>query len=395
MLLQAYYATRHPESRVRFISCGIGGDTTSDMIARFEGDVMRYNPNYALLMTGMNDMSTALYYKDIEVNDALLAKREASMQRYYKLTEQLINMMLERGIKPILLTPTFYDETAQLATPTLVGKCAALLKCADHIKAMGKKYNIPVVDLTQFMLSINLDAQKSNPEYTIISGDRVHPADTGHFIMAYRVISTLWSNEKIVNKESIDAKSRDEITFEVTPSALPFPIRENFVEAQRFVPFVEEHNREILEVRNLKKGEYLLSIDDIVVDTLSSHDLQRGVNFATNHHTPQYKQAEEVFALCEKYHATQTIIRHIANVEYKRLKNYKGEDSMAAKQKYLDAENEKSKGKPWYGSGVKIVNSYYKNKPQEAQITKELDDIHSQIYTINAPRKATYRLKRL
>lgn len=185
MLLQAYYATRHPDRRVKFIGCGIGGDTTSDMIARFEGDVMRYNPDYAFLMTGMNDMSTSLYQKGLTIDDELLAKREASMQRYYKLTEQLINMMLERGIKPILMTPTFYDETAQLATPSLDGKCAALLKCREHIKAMGTKYNIPVVDLTKFMLDINLDAQKSDSRYTIISGDRVHPDNTGHFIMAY------------------------------------------------------------------------------------------------------------------------------------------------------------------------------------------------------------------
>lgn len=151
----------------------------------------------------------------------------------------------------------------------------------------------------------------------------------------------------------------------------------------------------MLQVDGLKEGRYILSIDDIVVDTLTNKELQLGVNLATNPHSPQYKQAEEVFKLCERYHETQTILRHIANVEYKRLKNYKGEDSMAAKLKYLDAANEKSRGKSWYDSGVKIVKSYAENKPKEEQIIKELDDLHAEIYSICTPQNHRYQLKGL
>lgn len=395
MLLHAYYATKHPEKRVKFIGCGIGGDTAEDMIARFDSDIMRYKPDYAFLMTGMNDMTASLYVEGLTINDSLLSKREATMQRYEQLTERLINMMLERGIQPILMTPSIYDETAKIETKSHVGKCAALLECAEHIKAMGERYNLAVVDLTQFMLDINLEAQKQRADYTIVSNDRVHPKETGHFIMAYQIINTLWGDEKIVDTYTIDAKKEDKISFTHRAKALPFPITESYKEAQQFVPFIESHNQELLTVKGLKSGEYLLKISNIAVDTLSNKVLQRGVNLATNHLTPQYKEAEQIFALCERYHELQTILRFIANVEFKRLKAYKGADTMEAKRKYLDDANEKNRGKSWYANGVKIVNTYYEYKPREEQILEELDQLRSQISKLNRSKEYNYELHRI
>lgn len=76
MLLQAYCATKFPKNKVKFISCGIGGDKAVDIIARLQDDVLVYKPNYAFVMTGMNDMYSYLYRPDIDVNDELKQKRE-------------------------------------------------------------------------------------------------------------------------------------------------------------------------------------------------------------------------------------------------------------------------------------------------------------------------------
>ncbi len=411
MVLQAYYATRYPGSNVKFISCGIGGDTATDMIARFDRDVMRYKPDYCFLMTGMNDMSAALYKAGLEESESLEQRRKACKDRYEKLAEKLVNMMISAGVKPILMTPTIYDETAKIPAVSSVGKCDALLWCAEYIKGLGVKYDLSVVDHTQFMLDINLEAQKSDPTYTIIGADRVHPREVGHFIMAHRIITTLMPNEsKYVSLVSIDAQrgrveqsegcdvkleSGGAVSFKLHRAALPMAVLGRYEGALQHIPFTELCNQEIVRVSGLKRGRYLLKIDSKCVDTLSAAELASGVNLATNRLTPQYTAAAEVFRLCEEYHAEQAIIRAIANVEFKRLAKYKGANDLEQKLSYLKEMSEKSKGKPWYGNGKKIVATYEQNIKRESDVVARMDSLRRLIYSKGLQQERLYRVEKL
>lgn len=410
LLLQTYYATHFPENKINFISCGVSGDNAPGMVDRFEKDILIHKPDYAFVMTGMNDMYAELYAPGIKVDSLLLVKREDALKTYREQTVKLTELLVSNNVKPILMTPSIYDETAIIKAPSYFGKNDALEKCAQHIKFLGKKYNAPVIDLNSYMLNINNKEQKKEASFTIVGQDRVHPKETGHFIMAYKIINTLFPENDVLNV-SINAKNKritalencsiefinenNGFRFSVRNSFLPFPLTNEFKEAQKFVPFVKEYNQEILKISGLKKGSYIFKIDKKVVDTLSSKALKKGVNLALNVLTPQYQQAKNVFNLCKQYHKIQSKLRIIALIQYRNLKDFKGPETIVAQKKFLAAQVEDSRGKSWYEYSKMTCKKYFEILPFEKELWQELEQIRSEIYTRNIPHKHIYSFEKL
>ena len=57
-LLQGLLSARRPELRLNIINKGIGGDTIIDIEGRWDRDVMKYQPDWLILYTGINDINT-------------------------------------------------------------------------------------------------------------------------------------------------------------------------------------------------------------------------------------------------------------------------------------------------------------------------------------------------
>ncbi|WP_111708232.1 SGNH/GDSL hydrolase family protein [Lutibacter citreus] len=359
-------------------------------------------------MTGMNDMYGYLFTAGIKVDSELLEKREEALKTYQGHTDNLVKLLVTHNIKPILMTPSIYDQTATLKIPAKFGKNDALVKCAKLVRELGKKYNAPVVDLNPFMLHINNEAQKKDPFYTIVGPDRVHPKETGHFIMAYKILNTIFPTEN-VSSISINIKEKSiqkddncavkiesgQNKFSIKNKSLPFPVNDNFKEAQQFVPFIENYNKEELQILGLKKGIYVLKIDEVAIDTLSTKELKKGVNLASNQLTPQYKQAEKVFDLCAKYHDVQSKLRVLALIRYRSLNNYKGPENLESQKVYLEKQVENSKGKSWYEYSKMTSNKYFEILPKEKELWIELEQIRNEIYSRNIPVKHFYNLNKL
>jgi hypothetical protein len=72
-----YHATRHPLMRLRFVNCGISGDSASVMLGRLNQDVFSNNPPVATLSAGMNDVGLGLYSLTKAPDDAESRKRNA------------------------------------------------------------------------------------------------------------------------------------------------------------------------------------------------------------------------------------------------------------------------------------------------------------------------------
>ncbi|WP_162555921.1 SGNH/GDSL hydrolase family protein [Reichenbachiella versicolor] len=410
MLIHAFHATRFPSQKVKFINAGVSGDVAGGMINRFEKDVLVYNPDYSLLMTGMNDMRGNLFKSGIEVSRTISAQREEALDIYKQQTEKLVDLILESGIKPILMTPSIYDQTAELKTPAAYGKNDALVKCAIHIRKLADKIQAPVVDLNSFMLVLNEKVQEQDPTQTIVSQDRVHPKHTGHFTMAYKILETL-NAPKYVSKVVIDFKNKSVVEaqnckvnlssgerllgFQLAANALPFPVTEEYQEGADLVPFQKQFNNEVLKVMGLKRGNYLLKIDEIPVDTLSSTELVNGINLANNTLTPQYIQAKQVFDLCLKYHQVMGKVRVIKLVEFSKLRDYKGADDLESKRAYLNKLVLEAEGKPWYPYLKKVTKQYFEYLPNEESYWKEIDHFRDKIFNTNKPKTRVYQLSKI
>ncbi|PKQ64260.1 hypothetical protein BZG02_05405 [Labilibaculum filiforme] len=407
MLVHAFCATRFPNEFVEFYNCGISGDVAFGMMNRMDEDILIHQPNYAFLMTGMNDIQSHLYGKDIAIDSAMLAQRRRILEGYQSLTSKIAETFKEENVSPVFMTPSIYDQTAKIPKENNFGANDALKECSVHVRNLGKKYNAPIVDLNPAMEKINFKMQAVDSTSTIVGPDRVHPGDPGHFLMAYNIIKTVMPSE-FVSLIAIDSKNRiatknvdctvsihkdqSSFSFDLVQESLPFPVTERFASALDLIPFQDELNKEMLFVSKLSKGKYQLNIDDVIIDTLSNKQLKNGVNMTDYSSTPQYKQAVSVFDLCEKYHTVNRKIRSVAFVQYRMLNKYEGANTIEGKRAYLDINLEKQKGKSWYDYNVKTVSEYFENLPKEKQLWGELKELRNQIFQINKPRKHTYRL---
>ena len=104
-----YHATRHPLMRLRFVNCGISGDSSSGMLGRLNQDVFSSNPTVVTLSAGMNDVGLGLYSLIKVPDDAENRKRNA-INAFKQNIERISDALAEKGVRQILITPTIYDE---------------------------------------------------------------------------------------------------------------------------------------------------------------------------------------------------------------------------------------------------------------------------------------------
>ncbi len=407
MVYGAYNALHNPTENVTMMNCGIVGNNVYSMISRYSVDIAPHKANYSFIMTGMNDMWSNLYSKDAELTTELIEKRKKADQTYQQGVEKLVKMVIDGGSTPILMTPTPFDETAVGYKLTESGKSEALVRCSDFIKSLATKRDLVVVDQNTLLLEINSREQKSNPKFTIVGPDRVHPQDSGHFAMAYEIIRTLHApsvvsevhidaqHGKVVKRENCDVEYQGGLTFGVTSNSLPFPITQRFADVQRLISFEEEYNREILCVIGLDQSCYSLEIDGVKVGEYSDTELSNGVNLASNNKTPQYSQALDVFRLCEERQKNQALLRDIANLEIGKLDKYRKSTGFNSFVEFLYADAEKSKGKSWYEYGKSVVRRYEANKSREAEILAYFNNLQGNIYKKAQPKLHTYKLQKL
>lgn len=390
--LQAYCATRYPDIKLEFHNCGISGDNAGGMLMRFDEDVLVHDPDYAFLMTGMNDVNRSLY-TGAAPDSANLALRQQAMDAYYAQTDELARRLIDNKIQPIFMTPTIYDQTVLIGQENNFGVNDALGLCAEHIRELAEEYDAPLVDLYAAMNSINLKGQENDPTFTIVGPDRVHPGAPGHLIMAFEIIKSLLPADHVSDTElRAEKKASELLTFEVLEPALPFPLDESLKPTLEFMPWCEAYNREMLSVKKLARGNYILMIDDAAIGTFSSRELKSGINLSAYQSPPQYQQAEAIMDLCFKYNQVQNQLRVLYMIEFRDLKDYRGDGRLADKKAYLEAKCETQRDKSWYPYMIRTTAAYFENLPKREGFEQELVNLRDKIYTGNKPNSHRYQL---
>ncbi|ANH81676.1 hypothetical protein A8C56_12400 [Niabella ginsenosidivorans] len=404
-----YYATRYPNEKLRFINCGISGDVASGILKRLDSDVLIHHPTWCVLMVGMNDVKRTLYTEKNRNNPSGDQQKAEALAVYREKTEDIIKIFKQYNQGIILEKPTIYDQTAKLPEENFYGVNDALKMAGNHVEAMSKKYDTRLVDYWSIMNRINNELQEKDLNFTITGKDRVHPGSLGHFVMAYQFLKTLQPNKYVakivIGKNSGDNKGQSlnckisnydadqgKISFSCLENSLPFPIKPDAAEALKWVPFTDDLNQEVLQILNLDTGAYQLLIDGRPIAIYTAAQLRTGVNLAIQTNTPQYQQAEQILQLCMEYRKQESTIRNIKLVEFGRLADYKGpKDSLSVKN-YLDQYLDSAKASGHLNFYKTQFDNYLRNKPNEAVITRKLNDIADKIYAINKPIYHQFKL---
>lgn len=395
-----FYATRFPNEKIVFINAGIAGDAAANIISRMDSDVFIHKPTVVVLMVGMNDVRRELYNAKNIGDTATDRKKISALEDYKKNIVRIAERFQQFGCRSIFELPTIYDETSRFSRPNLIGINGALGKCADYLSSTAPIYNARVVDYYKIMNEVNKEQQIKDSTFTIVSNDRIHPEPPGYLVMTYQFLKSTgapaYVSKIVINagksqvSEAVNCRAKlksstsTRLLFESLENALPYPVQNEAKSALNYVNFTKDLNQEILQVKNIKAGDYILYVDKTNVGIFSSSALAEGINLAIDTLTPQYLQAKKVMKICDDYHNIWLNLRAIAYVEYRMLEG-RAKNSFKENRTFLESKNED-------GYHKEAAVQYIRCKPIQQILFKRLDILRDSIYNINTPVKHVYKL---
>ena len=410
-----YYMTHFPKMRLWMANCGVGGDTAKEILARFDDDVLSKQPTVLTFTFGMNDTG---YYEYNDADSADFARRKLQeAKNQFALCEEKLKSL--KGVRTIMIGTSPYDQTSTFNDDIFAHKNDNMQRVITLQEEAAKRNGWEFLDFNKPMVAMNMKQQKAEPAFTLIGSDRVHPDNDGHMAMAYLFLQAQGMKGKKVADMQLDAangkvakaencriskvkKTAEGLQFDCLAASLPFPLdtiahgwgfNNGASKVTKVIPsFIDDLSDEHLTVTGLQGSQYELSIDNIIIDTLSSAVLSDGINLSYYRHTPQYQQALAIMALNETRWDVERRFREWAWVNYDFMMpaGYLNDNSEQAAQKF----RELCKGNDWLASKRGTYDQMVRPEVREAY-KKEMDLLVDHIYELNQPKLHTFLLRKL
>ncbi len=326
---EEFLLTRYPALHLRFVNAGVPGDTVQGgyagtMAERVQRDVMSFQPAMITVMLGMNDGGWGQGSPQID----------AAFQKGYRALLDALHKAAP-GAALTLIYPTPYDEITH--GTEFPGYSRVIDQFADDVSRMGAELQASgdkTVLLADFHRPLTDSLERAKTQFPqlapLIIPDRIHPSETGHWIMAAALMSA-WHMNPVVSRLALDAGSDEVIDKERTTvknlersvgglkwtqldDALPLPLDFNNAMTPMLLKIsdIAQFDQMILRIESLKPGQYELSIDGKAVASFSREELQHGVNLAL-FKTPMLDQARGIDSQ-EDQHVTLDQARFILSV---------------------------------------------------------------------------------
>lgn len=154
----------YPEIDLRILNCGVAGNTSSDLLRRWDSDVLSFNPERICICIGINDVVNKFIYparSDMQVS------REQYEENLEKMVDSAKNAKSIFIISPFILESE--NDTVRKEMDIYRGIC----------RKVARKYSCKFIDI-----------QKTFDEYCvvkhrcIVAWDRIHPNGIGAYIIA-------------------------------------------------------------------------------------------------------------------------------------------------------------------------------------------------------------------
>ena len=328
------WTLRRPDCRVRWVNCGISGDSAGGALGRFDRDVAPHQPTHAFVLFGMNDGNRGLYERRLAGTEGNATARAKAIESHVANMAALVARLREIGTREMfLISPTVYDQYTRFeADDNLCGYDDALAEMGEAARDLAKSTGASFIDLhAAFLAAVQAEATVGKATY--VGADRVHPPSAGHLLMAITILEALGTPRGVARTElRVDAGAVADRA--VVSGVTNLAGRLEWTYAARSLPCVAPReawlaapvalqdawralNRETLCVRGLMAGTYVLSVDGQEVMTADASAWADGVDLAAIACAPQVLQATEVCRLTELRH--QFAIAHVRNPTAARM----------------------------------------------------------------------------
>jgi hypothetical protein len=329
-------------------------------------------------------------------DETVLQKRRETVAAYRANMEKLLALLKERGIAPVLLGPSIYDNTMKSEAANNLGANSGIQACIEELKTL--KNGIGFVDFNAPMLEVNARMQAKDPAFGIAGGDRVHPGPEGHWVMAYEFLKAQ-NASPIVASVKVDAAkgavsenancaveslqaADGKVSFDYLPRSLPLPVNDEYRRGEKVVPITESLNREMLAVQGLAPGRYALLLDGQNAGEFAAEELAAGVNIATLEANPGQRRAKAVDALIQERAGQEGRIRQLRQMECGMRGKKSREEFAAHASADLDGAI-KQDNKVMIGRLTKFLEDL----PQEDSIDQSILDLEQRIFAAAKPEK--------
>ena len=161
-MLNAFY----PELRLPVYNTGVSGNTSRDLAARFDSDVLALEPDTAVICIGFNDVWRQYDYPAYRETHVYIDEYERNL-------EEMVGKALKAGIRVILMTPYYIDPNRE-----------------DWMRKSMDRYGAAVKKIAERHGLMCIDLQKPFDEFlkyrysASVVWDRVHPNNIGSMLIA-------------------------------------------------------------------------------------------------------------------------------------------------------------------------------------------------------------------
>lgn len=172
-LVDAMLKATYPESKIRVINMGIAGNTTRDLLDRWDTDVMELHPDWLGILIGINDVWR-------QFDSPLLTEQHVGIEEYEANLEQMIQRTLPTLKGLILMTPYFMETNRQDPMRMQMERYGAV------VKKLAEKYSAVFVDL-----QAAFDQYFEHYHPMSVNWDYIHPDIVGHTIIMRAILKAL------------------------------------------------------------------------------------------------------------------------------------------------------------------------------------------------------------
>lgn len=174
-LFDAMAQVDHPEWRLRVVNMGIDGNTSRDLLVRWESDVNALHPDITAVLIGINDVWR-------QFDSPFQSESQVLPDEYAENLRQIAHQQTQNAYQMLFLSPFFLEPNPE--DPMRV--CMDVYR--SIMRTIAEESGIPFVDLQEAFARV---LQNFYPGY--LTWDRVHPNEVGQLVIARQLMQMMES----------------------------------------------------------------------------------------------------------------------------------------------------------------------------------------------------------
>jgi len=181
-LVRHYLNAIYPQQNIEVLNAGISGNKCTDMIARFQTDVLDKKPDLITISVGVNDVWHG-FYDNHPLGDG---PRGVPISLYRENVEKMVQQALATGARVVILSATVIEEDLDNRENA---KAAAY---NNALRDIARDHHLIFVDYQKVFRDLIRDYRKdSGGRDLLLTIDGVHMNAEGNKVMAHTLLTAL------------------------------------------------------------------------------------------------------------------------------------------------------------------------------------------------------------